>query len=416
LTPNPKPPREVRGSGPPESRRGYGSGSLYQRAGNWYGRWYSNGQRVKRKLGPIRPAGTRDGLTRAQAEREMRRIMAAEELLPTLAERVTVGEAGERLVSHLEALGRRPTTLAAYRAALRTHLAPELGALPLSRVEPEDVERFIGSQRRRGVAPKTTLNALGLLHSVFEFGLRRGWCRRNPCKLVDKPRVEPSSEIRFLDQEELEALLRATADPTDRVLFLTAALTGLRQGELLALRWRDIDWSACRVRVRRNYVRGHWGAPKTRRGSRAIPLADRVAVELERHFQRSAYKADDDLVFCHPALGTVLDHSDLVRRFKRALRAAGVREVRFHDLRHTFGTRMAAAGVPLRTLQEWLGHRDFTTTLVYADYQPAAAEAELVERAFGTPGADRGPIWGPILSEIAPTRDEVNQLDMGDVS
>jgi integrase len=172
----------------------------------------------------------------------------------------------------------------------------------------------------------------------------------------------------------------------------------MRHGELLALRWRDVDWAARRVRVRRNFVRGDWGAPKTRRGSRAVPLADRLAIEVERHFRRSAYTADDDLVFCHPALGTVLDHSDLVRRFKRALHDAAVREVRFHDLRHTFGTRTAAAGVPLRTLQEWLGHRDFTTTLVYADYQPSAGEVELVERAFGR-GSDRGPNWGPILRE-----------------
>jgi integrase len=168
----------------------------------------------------------------------------------------------------------------------------------------------------------------------------------------------------------------------------------MRQGELLALRWRDIDWAARRVRVRRNYVRGSWGAPKTRRGSRAVPLADRLAAELEHHFRRSAFKADDDLVFGHPALGTVVDHSDLVRRFKRVLQAAGVREVRFHDLRHTFGTRMTAAGVPLRTLQEWLGHRDFTTTLVYADYQPSTREAERVERDFGPKRPDRGPILG----------------------
>jgi integrase len=398
--------------GEPGSRRGYGSGSLYQRAGNWYGRWYSNGERVKRQLGPVRPPGTRDGLTRAQAEREMRRLMAAADLIPVLAERVTVAQAGERLIAHLEALGRRPTTLRAYRAALGTHLAPALGELALGTVEPRDIERFIAAERRSGVAPKTTLNALGFLHSVFEFGLRRGWCRRNPSKLVDKPRVEPSADIRFLDHEELEALLRATADRTDRALFLTAALTGMRQGELLALRWRDIDWTARRVRVRRNYVRGSWGAPKTRRGSRAVPLADRLAAELEHHFRRSAFTRDDDLVFAHPALGTVLDHSDLVRRFKRALREAGVREVRFHDLRHTFGTRMAAAGVPLRTLQEWLGHRDFTTTLVYADYQPSAREADIVERAFG-PGPDRGPIWGPILSENTLRQDQVDPAAVG---
>jgi integrase len=306
-------PAKAEGAG--TARRGYGSGSLYQQAGNWYGRWHVDGKRVKRKLGPVRPAGTREGLTRAQAERELRRTMSAHEVLPAVAERVTVTQAGERLIRHPEGLGRRPTTLAAYRAALRSHLTPALGELPLGKVAPRDVEGFIAAERRRGVAPKTTLNALGFLHSIFELGMRRGWCRQNPCKLVDKPRVEPSPDIRFLDQEELEALLRATAQSTDRTLFLAAALTGMRQGELLALRWRDTDWSARRVRVRRNYVRGNWGAPKTRRGSRAVPLADRLASELEHHFRRSLYTADDDLVFCHPALGSVLDHSDLVRRF-----------------------------------------------------------------------------------------------------
>lgn len=108
-----------------------------------------------------------------------------------------------------------------------------------------------------------------------------------------------------------------------------------------------------------------------------------MAGELERHFQRSALQGDDDLVFCHPETGSPLDRSRLLKRFKAAAKRAGIREVRFHDLRHTFGTRMAAAGVALRTLQEWMGHRDFKTTLIYADYQPSAGEAELVERAFG---------------------------------
>jgi integrase len=110
-----------------------------------------------------------------------------------------------------------------------------------------------------------------------------------------------------------------------------------------------------------------------------------VATELERHFQTSAYHADDDLVFCHPETGAPLDRSRLLKRFKAAAKAAGIRDVRFHDLRHTFGTRMAAAGVPLRTLQEWMGHRDFKTTLIYADYQPSEHERELVARAFASP-------------------------------
>jgi integrase len=168
----------------------------------------------------------------------------------------------------------------------------------------------------------------------------------------------------------------------DRVLYLTAAMTGLRQGELLALRWRDVDWAAGRLRVRQNYVRGNFGTPKSKRSSRSVPLADDVAGALDRHFKASAYTADDDLVFCHPHTGHPLGRTKLVDRFKKALKAAGVRQVRFHDLRHTFGTRMAAAGVSLRTVQEWMGHRDFKATLIYADYQPDAHERELVQRAF----------------------------------
>lgn len=109
-----------------------------------------------------------------------------------------------------------------------------------------------------------------------------------------------------------------------------------------------------------------------------------VRRQLDRHFQASAYQGDDDLVFCHPEIGVPLDRSRLLKRFKAAAKRAGLRPVRFHDLRHTFGTRMARTGVALRTLQEWMGHRDFKTTLIYADYQPAEREAELVERAFGS--------------------------------
>lgn len=163
---------------------------------------------------------------------------------------------------------------------------------------------------------------------------------------------------------------------------MTAAMTGLRQGELLALRWRDVDWNAGKLRVRRNYVRGHWVTPKSRRGSRSVLLADQVANELRGHFERSAYQADDDLVFAHPEKGTVLDHSDLVRRFKKALSAAGVRPIRFHDLRHTFGTRMAAEGAAPRKLQEWMGHADLKTTQIYTDYEPNDDERELVGKAF----------------------------------
>ncbi len=108
-----------------------------------------------------------------------------------------------------------------------------------------------------------------------------------------------------------------------------------------------------------------------------------VAGELDRHFKRSGYQGDDDLVFGHPEKGTVLCHSALTKRFKKALKAAGVRPVRFHDLRHTFGTCIAADGkVAPRTLQEWMGHGDLKTTMIYLDYVPRKNESQIAGESF----------------------------------
>lgn len=344
------------------SRRSYGSGSLFVRTDSagvetWYGRWYSGGRQLQRRIGPKRKRGSRDGLTRVQAERELGRRIELEG--PAVRSRLTVEALGRRYLVHLE------------------H------------------ERYLAAKKEEGLATKTITNQLVLLHGLFGFALKREWIAVNPVAAVDRPRA-PSADpdIRFLDLEELEALLREVPGnhfgPTDRALYLTAAMTGLRQGELVALRWEDVDWRAGRIRVRRNYTRQRFGTPKSRRSSRSVPMSERVSAELRRHFERSAFQADEDLVFCHPHTGGPLDSSRMRKRFKVTLSSAGVRQVRFHDLRHTFGTLCASAGVPLRTLQEWLGHRDFTTTLIYADYAPSPHESELVERAFRRRSDDGG--------------------------
>jgi integrase len=177
--------------------------------------------------------------------------------------------------------------------------------------------------------------------------------------------------------------------PVLRVLILVAAMTGLRQSELLGLRWRDIDWTAQRIRVRNTFVRGEHSTDgksdlSTRR---SVPMADRAARALDAWSRRTAYSADDDLVFAHPQTGKPLDRSKVTKRFKAACRDAGVRPVRFHDLRHTFGTRFAAAGEPMRTIQEFLGHADSKTTQVYTHYAPSEREVEMVNRAFAPSSA-----------------------------
>lgn len=381
------------------SRRSYGTGSLYVRRNarggeSWYGKWWAGDRRVQRKIGPKRQPGSREGLTRAQAERELQRRMESDRA-PVRA-RVAIEEAGERYIEHLEhVLERKPTTVADYGYILRGHLAPFFGATALERLRPEDVSRYLVAKRREGLATKTITNHLVFLHGLLAFAVKRGWAQSNPVDAVNRPRADGGDpDIRYLTLAEVEALLRAVGEgrfaATDRAIYLTAAMTGLRQGELLALRWGDVDWRAGRLRVRRTFTRGSFGAPKSRRSSRSVPLTDRVAGALERHFQASAFQADEDLVFCNPHTGRPMDASRMRKRFKKALARAGIRAVRFHDLRHTFGTHCAAAGVPLRTLQEWMGHRDAKTTQVYADYAPSEQEAGLVERAFHGVESGRG--------------------------
>jgi integrase len=172
-------------------------------------------------------------------------------------------------------------------------------------------------------------------------------------------------------------------------------MTGLRQGELIALRWRDVDWPAARVRVRQNYVLGQFGTPKSKRSTRSVPMADQVAGELDRLYQAAGQPSQDGLVFADPYTGEPLSKPAILRRYRKALAVAGLDSSRrFHDLRHTFGTAMAAAGVPMRTLQEWLGHKDIATTQIYADYSPSAHEAAYIESAFGAgPTTEPGPRW-----------------------
>jgi integrase len=442
-------------------RRPRGTGAVFQKSDRWYGQWYLRGRLVKRSLGPVRVAGSRDGLTRTQAEARLRELMIeVDSAPPPVAERMTIAEVGDRRIKQLTRSGRKPdTTLANYESEIRIHFVPRFGEKPVDEITADDVEDFIDGcldaedRLDRGLGElsvKTVRNLYVHLNGIFELAVSKGWCHTNPCRQVDKPASpeDDDQEIRFLDATELDALLaaattpvcrhtpgtlsraaqartlrdierlewkeigerlgcspataiylyRATSDAVleddlarvDRVLYLTAAMTGLRQGELLGLRWRDVDWAAQKVRVVHPYVRGKFRTPKSRTSSRAVPMADRVGRELELLFQASAYQAEDDLVFGHPHTGHPLERSQVSKRFKRALKRGSVREVRFHDLRHTFGTRCAAAGVPLRTLQAWMGHADIKTTMVYTHYAPGANEAELVNGVFQPEGINEG--------------------------
>jgi integrase len=376
------------------SRRSYGTGSLIVRTDangreTWHGKWRSNGRQVMRRVGPKRTDGTREGLTRSQAEAELRRLMGEVSVAAAVGVRLDVVEVSRRYIAHAERQGRKRSTRQNIESEVRVHLAPFFHGRGLDSIRAEDVHDLVAALEGKGLSPKSIRNVIGTLSALFTFARspRRRWATTNPCDGVDLPAVPDATEIRFLTLDEVDALV-ASARPGmfkafDRAMFLTAAMTGLRKGELVALRWRDVDWTSSRIRVRQNYVRGEFGTPKSRRSTRSVPMADEVAGELERLFQQSRWQADDDLVFAHPATAGPLPKPNVTRRMRAALKAAGLDTGHcFHDLRHTFGTRMAAAGVPMRTLQEWMGHRDLSTTQIYADYAPNAREVEMVAAAF----------------------------------
>jgi integrase len=400
------------------AKRSYGTGQLYVKQGAWYGRWRtSDGRRLNRRLGPVREPGTADGLTRSEAERVFRKVREAEEAVPrpTTAGRVTVQDAGDSLRRKLAMKGSRKSYLEGCESMQRVHIVPGLDNAPVRAVTRQYVEALAEKMLRDGKSPKTVRNLITFLYSIFEHAVDEGWCAENPVRRAGRPRRQRAGDaepdLQFLTMPELEAVIRAIPDetvvrapaptrrgrrgpapppppdvlgPVLRVLVLTAAMTGMRQSELLGLRWRDVDWSAQRIRVRNAFTRGeHSSKGKSDLSTRrSVPMADRVVVELDRWSQRAAYTSERSLVFAHPQTGKPLDRTKVTRRFQEACADAGVSVITFHELRHTFATQMAAKGVPLRKLQEWLGHADIKTTQIYMHYAPDEHEVVMVNEAF----------------------------------
>lgn len=395
-------------------KRAHGTGSIWSEKRSTYEVWMGQ-VRVDRKqhqkvLGRKRKSGAADGMTRQEAERTLRtwrtdlEETAAIDAVEVPRDRLRLSVVGE---DHCEKLlsrkGRRETTVLDYRRILEKHLVPFFSDVPISEITVPDVDDFIAHQLARGsvkgkekgkaLQPQTVRTHVQLLGAIFNRAMRDGLVSVNPVAAVEMPEVRHKDEDPpFLTVEEVEALVRAARDvddgergELDAALFLTAAMTGLRRGEMIALRWRDVDWALGEIRVRLSFRRGSVGPPKSRRSKREVQMMDRVAGELDRHFKRSRYTGDDDPVFCHPHTGKHYDPDVLYRRFKEARDRAGIdASIRFHDLRHTFATIAAASGqVSLRTLMAWMGHADMKTTLIYAHHAPNPEhEKQVLERAW----------------------------------
>jgi integrase len=370
------------------------SGHVFRVDGARGPRWYAkyrlpDGRQVQKVLGP---AWTRRGrpaegyLTKRTAEAWLHDLLdqARRGTLPGVVRTgATFADATHEWLRYVEQeRGRKPSTLADYRSVVRAHLLPAFGDQPLERITSETIERWLSVRLREGKLSRRSLQKmLVLLNGIFRRARRVWKLQCNPVSEIERPTIAKRTDIAFYSPEEVHALARNANDEQDAAIFVTAALTGLRMGELLALRWRDVDFPAYSIRVTASYSVGTLGTPKSGCG-RVVPLADEVAHTLARLGNRRYCTGPDDLVFIGQT-GSYLDGSALRRRFKRARDAAGLRPLRFHDLRHTFGSIAIRTADP-RELQEWMGHSDFSTTQIYMHYRPRADAARRLSEAFGT--------------------------------
>ncbi len=373
------------------------------RGASWWAKYrLPDGTQVKRKIGPVwtgrgRPA--EGHFTKRLAEDwlhdRLEEVRGSETAVfcdvvpgraaPGASTSVTFAEAAAEYLRFAEQdRGCKPSTVRGYRNAIKVHLLPVFGSMKLDDITVQEIERWragMSSVRvQRELSNKTKNNLLVLMHAIFRHAVKLYALPANPVASVDRFRVRSSGDIQVFSPEEVWALVRAAGSEADAAIFLTAAFTGLRRGELLGLRWRDVDFAGSTIRVRASYAAGKLTTPKSRK-VRAVPMAPDVASALAKLGDRERFTGDDDFVFAGE-VGPPLDGDALSSRYRDALARAGLRPLRFHDLRHTFGTRMIAKA-DIRRVQEWMGHADIQTTMKYLHYAPRDEDAALVAEAFG---------------------------------
>ena len=284
---------------------------------------------------------------------------------------------GAYLARWLEASARpslKPKTYQGYESIVRVRIVPRIGALKLAQVTPPVVQQLYVDLASEGLSPRSAINTHRCLHRALEQALKWGLIARNPCDAVDAPRAA-RTEMRVLDRSQVDILVSSTTGDREHALYVLAVTTGLRQGELLGLRWSDIDFDVPRLSVQRALQpqRGKglvFVETKTSRSRREITLSQHAVRALKRHRTRQLEErllagsawTDAGVVFA-TVYGLPTEPTGATKRFKAALLRAGLPLIRFHDLRHTAATLLFSQGMHAKIVGDMLGHSTITLTL-----------------------------------------------------
>ena len=362
-------------------RRGNGEGSIRRRKdGRWEGRYSvqtPDGPKQKTVYGKTRKEVS-ETLTEAMAGRNKGLVFDAGKL--------TVGDHLEQWLEDVVKPSASHRTYSTNAQQVRTHIAPTLGRIKLKGLRKAQIDRLYREKLDSGLSPSTVRRIHAVLHRALEEAVKGDLIPRNPAAHANKPKVK-QEEIEPLDTSQAAAFLKAAKGDRFEALYILCLMCGLRQGEALALHWRDIDLDegTLRVNLQLQRVRGGGGLrfsePKNA-SRRTVGLPQRAVSALRSHRKRQSEEKlaagplyrDEGLVFAS-GHGTPIDAQNVVNRYyKPLLKRAGLPPIRFHDLRHSCLSLLAQRGEPIRDLQALAGHATAAFTLQrYTHHYDASA-------------------------------------------
>ncbi len=366
-------------------RRGNNEGSIHQRkdTGKWVGVISLENRKRKYIYGKTRKE-VQEKMKVALHEQQQGKLITAPS--QTVA---------QFLVDWLENTHKqrvRPRTYERYREAIDLHIVPALGHHKLEKLTPQHLNAFYAKKTSEGLAPATVIYYHSVLHNALGMAVRWELVSRNVCELASPPR-RIRHEVQTLSIEQLQKLLATLAGHKWEALFSLALATGLRRGEILGLKWQDINFSTGKLQVRRilsrvptkmeNRVHVYVEAePKTQKSRRNVAVASFVLILLREHrvhqleakLKAGPLWQENDYVFC-TLHGTHLNPNHVVEELKKLLKQADLPDIRFHDLRHSAATLLLSLGVHPKVVQELLGHTQISMTMdIYSHVLPGMQE------------------------------------------
>ncbi|MCH7617331.1 MAG: site-specific integrase [Chloroflexi bacterium] len=361
-------------------KRGNAEGSVYKRRDN---RWaatihlgYENGKRKRRTF----YSNTRQGAVKKLAAAQR----AVDGGLPLPSDTATVSTFLRHWLNESARPSVRPRTFQSYQMIVELHLVPALGRARLTRLAPDALETYMNGKLEDGLKPLTIRNHLAVLRRALNQALRWGLVQRNVASLVTPPR-DRKQEVQPLSPDEARALLDAVKGDRLEALFGVALGLGLRQGEVLALAWDDVDLEDGTLSVRHTLQRYdgayHLDEPKTSRSRRTIALPRPLIEALRAHKTQQveerlragqAWDGNQWHLIFTTMVGKPLSGAVVTHRFQEILAAAGLPRQKFHDLRHAAASFMLVQGVAMRVVMEVLGHSSIAVTAnTYSHVMPA---------------------------------------------